>query len=76
MPEFSKAVMSIARLVVSKRTAQEQVGIFQHVLLDLATDSMFAIKDGLLSGQDPTAVNPADPLRLWIVQVGERFPAS
>jgi len=25
---------------------------------------------GLLSGKDPTAFNPADPLRLWILQVG------
>ncbi|KAF9525870.1 Sodium/hydrogen exchanger family-domain-containing protein [Crepidotus variabilis] len=25
---------------------------------------------GLLSGKDPSAVNPADPLRLWIIQVG------
>ncbi|KIP06857.1 hypothetical protein PHLGIDRAFT_106504 [Phlebiopsis gigantea 11061_1 CR5-6] len=25
---------------------------------------------GLLSGQDPTAVNTADPLRLWIIQLG------
>ncbi|KAM5539392.1 hypothetical protein V8D89_006844 [Ganoderma adspersum] len=29
-----------------------------------------AEQGGLLSGQDPTAVNTADPLRLWIVQVG------
>ncbi|TFK26895.1 hypothetical protein FA15DRAFT_615019 [Coprinopsis marcescibilis] len=25
---------------------------------------------GLLSGQDPTSFSPADPIRLWIVQVG------
>ncbi|KAG6827512.1 hypothetical protein H0H92_011484, partial [Tricholoma furcatifolium] len=25
---------------------------------------------GLLSGQDPTAVNTSDPLRLWIIQLG------
>ncbi|KAH9969870.1 Sodium/hydrogen exchanger family-domain-containing protein [Russula dissimulans] len=25
---------------------------------------------GLLSGKDPTAFNPADPLRIWIIQVG------
>ncbi|KIJ36673.1 hypothetical protein M422DRAFT_179123 [Sphaerobolus stellatus SS14] len=25
---------------------------------------------GLLSGKDPTAYNPADPLRIWIIQVG------
>ncbi|KAI0086957.1 Sodium/hydrogen exchanger family-domain-containing protein [Irpex rosettiformis] len=25
---------------------------------------------GLLSGQDPTVVNTADPIRLWIIQVG------
>ncbi|KAI0769112.1 Sodium/hydrogen exchanger family-domain-containing protein [Trametes elegans] len=49
MPEFSRAVVDIARRML-KREAQEQ--------------------GGLLSGQDPTAVNTADPLRLWIVQVG------
>lgn len=25
----------------------------------------------MLSGQDPSAVNTVDPLRLWIIQVGE-----
>lgn len=25
---------------------------------------------GLLSGKDPTAYNPSDPIRLWIIQVG------
>ncbi|KAH9851762.1 Sodium/hydrogen exchanger family-domain-containing protein [Lenzites betulinus] len=50
MPEFSRAVLDIARHALHKREATEQ--------------------GGLLSGQDPTQVNTADPLRLWIVQVG------
>ncbi|KAG5337623.1 hypothetical protein C0989_009113 [Termitomyces sp. Mn162] len=25
---------------------------------------------GLLSGKDPTAINPSDPIRLWIIQLG------
>ncbi|KAI0819223.1 Sodium/hydrogen exchanger family-domain-containing protein [Trametes gibbosa] len=50
MPEFSRAVLDIARHAIYKREATEQ--------------------GGLLSGQDPTKVNTADPLRLWIVQVG------
>ncbi|KAG6889851.1 hypothetical protein C0992_003830 [Termitomyces sp. T32_za158] len=25
---------------------------------------------GLLNGKDPTAINPADPIRLWIIQLG------
>ncbi|KAI0632272.1 Sodium/hydrogen exchanger family-domain-containing protein [Trametes polyzona] len=50
MPEFSRAVLDVARQAFSKRAAAEQ--------------------GGLLSGQDPTEVNLADPLRLWIVQVG------
>jgi hypothetical protein len=28
------------------------------------------LQGGLLSGKDPTEVNLADPLRLWIIQVG------
>ncbi|KAI1785526.1 Sodium/hydrogen exchanger family-domain-containing protein [Ganoderma leucocontextum] len=50
MPEFSIAVLDLARRVMQRREATEQ--------------------GGLLSGQDPTAVNTADPLRLWIIQVG------
>jgi hypothetical protein len=29
------------------------------------------MQGGLLSGKDPTAFNTADPLRIWIIQVGE-----
>ncbi|RDX53492.1 hypothetical protein OH76DRAFT_1343339 [Lentinus brumalis] len=50
MPEFSGAVIDVARRVLRKREAPEQ--------------------GGLLSGQDPSAVNTVDPLRLWIIQVG------
>ncbi|KAI0715663.1 Sodium/hydrogen exchanger family-domain-containing protein [Cerioporus squamosus] len=50
MPEFSRAVIDVARRALWKREAQEQ--------------------GGLLSGQDPSAVNTNDPLRLWIIQVG------
>jgi hypothetical protein len=28
-------------------------------------------KGGLLTGKDPSAFNTSDPLRLWIIQVGE-----
>ena len=28
-------------------------------------------KGGLLSGKDPSAYNPSDPIRLWIIQVGK-----
>ncbi|KAI8978732.1 Sodium/hydrogen exchanger family-domain-containing protein [Trametes punicea] len=50
MPEFSRAILDIARHALQKKEAPDQ--------------------GGLLTGQDPTAVNTADPLRLWIVQVG------
>ncbi|TBU30002.1 Sodium/hydrogen exchanger family-domain-containing protein [Dichomitus squalens] len=50
MPELSKAMLDVSRLVLHKRAVQEQ--------------------GGLLSGQDPTAININDPLRLWIIQVG------
>jgi len=32
---------------------------------------LFRPQGGLLSGKDPTQFNPADPIRLWIIQVGE-----
>jgi len=35
----------------------------------LTSDSCWA--GWLLSGKDPSAFNPADPLRLWIIQVGK-----
>jgi hypothetical protein len=28
---------------------------------------------GLLSGGDPTEFNPADPIRVWIIQVGMSY---
>lgn len=31
---------------------------------------------GLLSGKDPTAFNTADPLRIWIIQVGKLLAPS
>ncbi|KAI0344479.1 hypothetical protein BDW22DRAFT_1326663 [Trametopsis cervina] len=43
-------------------------------IVSLAKATLFkraaAEQGGLLSGQDPTAFNTADPLRLWIIQVG------
>ena len=30
-----------------------------------------AQQGGLLDGEDPTEFNTADPLRLWIIQLGE-----
>jgi hypothetical protein len=56
MPEFSSAILAVARDVRvsafagSRRAAPDQ--------------------GGLLSGKDPSAFNTADPLRLWIIQVG------
>ena len=29
-----------------------------------------------MSGNDPTVVNPADPFRLWIIQVGQLFESD
>ena len=31
------------------------------------------MQGGLLTGVDPSAFNPSDPLRLWIIQVGVSF---
>jgi hypothetical protein len=33
-----------------------------------------AEQGGLLSGKDPTEFNTADPLRLWIIQIGLSNP--
>ncbi|KAI0372319.1 hypothetical protein BV20DRAFT_1051050 [Pilatotrama ljubarskyi] len=47
---------------------------FSRAILDVTRHALgkraATEQGGLLSGQDPTAVNTADPLRLWIVQVG------
>lgn len=64
MPEFSRTIIGLFQ----KRAATEQVwtiidGRFFRV-------KAFFIKGGLLSGKDPSAFNPNDPIRLWIIQVG------
>ncbi len=47
---------------------------FSGPLIDLGT-SLFSRKvaeqGGLISGQDPTAFNTADPIRIWVIQIGE-----
>ncbi|KAL1950506.1 hypothetical protein VTO73DRAFT_5630 [Trametes versicolor] len=47
---------------------------FSGTILDIAGRALrkreATEQGGLLSGQDPTAINLNDPLRLWIVQVG------
>ncbi|KAH9035600.1 Sodium/hydrogen exchanger family-domain-containing protein [Lactarius hengduanensis] len=48
---------------------------FSRQIINLVRTSTFqrrAAPDqgGLLTGKDPTAFNPSDPLRLWIIQVG------
>ncbi|KAH9002822.1 Sodium/hydrogen exchanger family-domain-containing protein [Lactarius hatsudake] len=50
---------------------------FSRQIINLVRTSTFQRRagaapdqDGLLTGKDPTAFNPSDPLRLWIIQVG------
>ncbi|PFH49513.1 hypothetical protein AMATHDRAFT_194834 [Amanita thiersii Skay4041] len=45
-------------------------GEFSRTIISLFHKREAAEQGGLLSGKDPTEVNTADPLRLWIIQVG------
>lgn len=40
------------------------------VCFRLAHNSVRHQQGGVLSGDNPTAYNPTDPIRLWIIQVG------
>lgn len=56
------------------------MGAFSDTISDIAQATYFRLKrvapeqGGLLSGKDPTAFNTADPLRIWIIQVGAEYP--
>jgi hypothetical protein len=39
-------------------------------MLEVSSLWLISLQGGLLSGKDPTAYNPTDPIRLWIIQVG------
>jgi hypothetical protein len=41
-----------------------------HHAISLFGKRAAAEQGGLLSGKDPTEFNSADPLRLWIIQIG------
>ncbi|KAM6489990.1 Sodium/hydrogen exchanger family domain containing protein [Amanita muscaria] len=44
---------------------------FSSTVIDLVQSRATAPDEGgLLSGKDPTAYNPNDPLRIWIIQIG------
>ncbi|KAJ6498343.1 Sodium/hydrogen exchanger family-domain-containing protein [Mycena vulgaris] len=43
---------------------------FSTTIISLFHKRAATEQGGLLSGKDPSAYNPADPLRLWIIQVG------
>ncbi|KAJ7130639.1 Sodium/hydrogen exchanger family-domain-containing protein [Mycena epipterygia] len=43
---------------------------FSNTIISLFHKRAATEQGGLLSGKDPSAYNPADPLRLWIIQVG------
>jgi len=54
------------------------MGSFAHQIMQLGGNAgaRLAVRaaqeqGGLLSGKDPTAFNPSDPIRLWIIQLGE-----
>ncbi|EIN12520.1 hypothetical protein PUNSTDRAFT_118323 [Punctularia strigosozonata HHB-11173 SS5] len=64
MPEFSRAVLDVARDISGRWTAPHVASAFSGTKRE-APD-----QGGLLSGKDPSAFNTSDPLRLWIIQVG------
>ena len=71
MHELSDPIISIAKATLFKRAATEQVSDPLLVPVDFV---LTFLEGGLLDGHDPTAFNPSDPLRLWIVQVGQLRP--
>ncbi len=71
MPEFSKSIIRVARASIWRREAQEQVSDLSSAARFSGLEELIYRQGGLLSGQDPSDFNEADPLRLWIIQVGE-----
>lgn len=69
MHELSGPVVHFAKAALFKRAAQEQVRALP-VSPSPAFDTDRRVQGGLLSGKDPSEFNSADPLRLWIIQVG------
>lgn len=68
MHEVSGPLIQVARAALFKRAAQEQVSIL--LTIHAMCNGLILPQGGLLSGQDPSAFNTADPLRLWIIQLG------
>lgn len=67
MPEFSNTIISLFHV---KRAATEQVSSTGPYSPPPGYLTNLFSKGGLLSGKDPSAYNPADPIRLWIIQLG------
>ena len=79
MPQFSSQVISLYKSALQVRsTAPDQVGHLLSVSYLVSSELMICAlaQGGLLTGKDPTAFDPADPLRLWIIQVGQFDPPS
>lgn len=44
---------------------------FSKIVIGMFSKRTAPDQGGLLTGKDPSAVNLADPIRLWIIQVGK-----
>ncbi|KAH0826140.1 Sodium/hydrogen exchanger [Lanmaoa asiatica] len=73
MGEFSTAIISALRSSFVKRAVQGQVRR-THSTPHRRRSFYRLFKGGLLTGQNPTAYNTSDPLRLWVIQLGASTP--
>lgn len=73
MGELSSATVSALQSFSAKRAVQGQVCM--EFDFDIGCAHVFYVfKGGLLTGQDPASYDTADPLRLWVIQLGALTP--
>jgi hypothetical protein len=73
MPDFSNAVVSVVSGIWKRAKATGQVSVSPRSYpLKWITEGR-TFQGGLLSGVDPSAFTTSDPLRLWIIQMGEHI---
>jgi len=70
MSQLSRRIIGLSNSAFHVRAAPDQACSF-FLLDDSTLNAVNCAQGGLLTGKDPTDFNTADPLRLWIIQVGQ-----
>ena len=64
---------AVSSTLTRRAAAPEQVcltKVVYRLLIDLTLDPT-SLQAGIFAGDNPAAYNAGDPIRLWIIQVGE-----